>query len=176
MTHKLVISGFGGQGVLTLGVLLSELAMRKGYNVSWIPSYGAEMRGGTANCAVIISDEPIGSPMITNDIDYLVAMNNPSVDKFIADVKPGKNILINSSIVDVDIKREDVEIDKVEATNLASEIGNTKVQNMVMLGFVNKHLQIFTQEDVEALFVEKFTGKKAALIPMNKEAFEKGMN
>ncbi|MBL0701804.1 MAG: 2-oxoacid:acceptor oxidoreductase family protein, partial [Spiroplasma sp.] len=118
MTYKIVISGFGGQGVLTLGVLLSELALQQNLNVSWIPSYGAEMRGGTANCSVIISDKKIGSPIV-NNIDILVAMNNPSIDKFIDSVVEGGKLVINDSIVDKDLSNTEFQVNKISATDIA---------------------------------------------------------
>ncbi len=170
-TYKLTFSGFGGQGVLTIGLLLAEVAMEKGYNVTWIPSYGAEMRGGTANCKVIVSKHNIGSPFV-KEMDYLIAMNGPSFDKFEELVKEDGKIIINSSLV------KGVESSKaikaVDATEIASSIGNLKVQNIVVLGKLFKELGIFDIEDARKVFEKKFTGDKAKLIDLNIEAFKRG--
>ncbi len=173
MTYEIVISGFGGQGVLTLGVLLSELALQQNLNVSWIPSYGAEMRGGTANCSVIISDKKIGSPIV-NNIDILVAMNNPSIDKFIDSVVAGGKLVINDSIVDKDLSDTEFQVNKIPATDIAIKIGNEKVQNLVMLGKINQIINLFEAKDLEKILVEKFTGNKAKLISFNMQAYEQG--
>ncbi len=170
-TYKFTFSGFGGQGVLTIGVLLAEVAMEKGYNVTWIPSYGAEMRGGTANCKVVISKNPIGSPFV-NEMDYLIAMNAPSYDKFESLVKEDGTIITNSSLVkNVDTKKK---VREVDATEIASQIGNLKVQNIVILGAIFKEIGIFDLEDAKKIFAKKFTGDKAALIDLNVEAFKRG--
>ncbi len=170
-TYKLTFSGFGGQGVLTIGLLLAEVAMDKGYNVTWIPSYGAEMRGGTANCKVIVSKTKIGSPFV-KEMDYLVAMNAPSYDKFEDLVKEDGTIIANSSLVkDVNTSKN---FKAVNATEIASEIGNLKVQNIVILGKLFKELGIFDLEDAKKIFEKKFTGDKAKLYDLNVEAFKKG--
>lgn len=172
-TYKFTFSGFGGQGVLTTGLLLAEVAMDKGYNVTWIPSYGAEMRGGTANCKVIISKNKIGSPFVKK-MDYLIAMNAPSFDKFEDLVVDDGKIIVNSSLVKgVSTNKELVEID---ATEMASEIGNLKVQNIVVLGKLFKELGLFDLEDAKKVFAKKFTGNKAKLIDLNIEAFSTGFN
>ncbi len=170
-TYKLTFSGFGGQGVLTIGLLLAEVAMDKGYNVTWIPSYGAEMRGGTANCKVIVSKNKIGSPFV-KEMDYLIAMNGPSYDKFEGLVKEDGVIITNSSLVkDVETSKKLCEVD---ATEIASSIGNLKVQNIVVLGKLFKELGIFDLEDAKKVFEKKFTGDKAKLIELNVEAFKLG--
>ncbi len=172
-TYKLVLSGFGGQGVLTIGLLLAEVAMDKGYNVTWIPSYGAEMRGGTANCKVIISKNQIGSPFVTKP-DCLIAMNYPSFAKFEKDVCDDGVIIANSSLVnDVTTTKR---LEKINATEIASNIGNLKVQNIVILGKLFKELGIFDIEDAKNIFNKKFTGDKAKLIDLNIKAFQEGYN
>ncbi len=172
-TYKLILSGFGGQGVLTIGLLLAEVAMDKGYNVTWIPSYGAEMRGGTANCKVIISKNNIGSPFV-NKPDCLIAMNYPSFVKFEKDVQDDGVIIANSSLVK-DVK-SNKRIENINATDIASEIGNLKVQNIVVLGKLFKELEVFDLEDAKKIFEKKFTGDKAKLIDFNIEAFKKGFD
>lgn len=175
MMQKLIFSGFGGQGVLTLGKIVAQIAMNKGKEVTWMPSYGAEMRGGTANCSVIISDTIIGSPIVARDVDILCAMNGPSVDKFLPMVKEGGKVLINSSIITNEIDRSDVEVIKIDATNTAVEVGNAKVQNMVMLAGFLKATDLFTLDDIKAILEESFGKKRPQLIPLNLEAIEKGL-
>ncbi len=171
-TYKFTFSGFGGQGVLTIGLLLAEVAMEKGYNVTWIPSYGAEMRGGTANCKVIVSKNTIGSPFV-KEMDYLIAMNAPSYDKFESLVKDSGTIIINSSLVkNIDTKKK---VKEVDATEIASQIGNLKVQNIVVLGTIFREIGIFDLEDAKKIFEKKFTGDKAELIDLNIEAFKRGV-
>jgi 2-oxoisovalerate ferredoxin oxidoreductase beta subunit len=130
---RLKISGFGGQGILFMGVALAEAGMRAGRQVSWLPSYGPEMRGGTANCHVIISDKPIGSPLVS-ETDVLIAMNRPSLEKFLPEVRRGGLVLYDSSLISGVTLRDDVQSVPVPATELADKIGNTKVANVVMLG------------------------------------------
>ncbi|MFV0423998.1 MAG: 2-oxoacid:acceptor oxidoreductase family protein [Bacilli bacterium] len=175
MIEKVICSGFGGQGVLSLGQILSLVNMHNGKHVTWIPAYGAEMRGGTANCSVIYSDELIGSPLINNDISILVAMNQPSVDKFVDRVIKGGLVIVNSSVIKNKIERDDLEVYYVDATDIATEIGSAKFQNMVMLGALTEAKQQFSLENVESAFNEKFTGEKAKFIPSNIAAVNKGI-
>ncbi|MCL2674589.1 MAG: 2-oxoacid:acceptor oxidoreductase family protein [Defluviitaleaceae bacterium] len=174
MTTRIVFSGFGGQGVLTIGQMVATIAMRQGKEVTWMPSYGPEMRGGTANCAVIISDSTIGSPQIVSDIDVLCAMNQPSVDKFVPKMKSGGTVLYNSSLVPEGISRTDVKAFGIDATNIAANMGNLKVQNMVMLAGFLKETKLFTLDEIKAAMSEKFDGK-ADVIALNVAAIEKGM-
>jgi len=172
---KILFSGFGGQGVLTLGQLIASIALNKGKKVTWMPSYGAEMRGGTANCSVIISDKMIGSPIASTNIDILCAMNGPSITKFLDKVRPGGLVFVNSSIVTDEIKRKDVEVLPIDASNIAVKIGNLRVANMVMLaGFLLK-TDHFTFEDVEEVLHQRFKARHANLIPLNIEAIKQGM-
>lgn len=175
MIEKVICSGFGGQGVLSLGQILSLVSMHNGKHVTWIPAYGAEMRGGTANCSVVYSDELIGSPLIGNDISILVAMNQPSVDKFIDKVIEGGLVIVNSSVIKEKIKRTDLEVYYVDATDIATEIGSAKFQNMVMLGAVTEAKQQFNIDNIESAFKEKFTGEKEKFIPSNMIAVSKGI-
>lgn len=173
--QKIIFSGFGGQGVLTLGQIFTNIGLKKGMNVTWMPSYGAEMRGGTANCSVIISEKIIGSPFVSKDADLLVAMNNPSVEKFLPIVKKGGIVVVNSSVVDMPIERDDVTVLRVDATNIAIELGNPKVQNMVMLGGCLKVNTNFTLEDAEKVLYEKFGEKNPKLIPLNLQGIKRGL-
>jgi 2-oxoisovalerate ferredoxin oxidoreductase beta subunit len=169
---RIKISGFGGQGILFLGQLLSQSAMRSGYHTTWLPSYGPEMRGGTANCHVIISNNPIGSPLVT-ETDVLFAMNLPSLDKFENEVRKDGLIIVNSSLISRNVKRNDVEVLYVPATELADEVGNTKATNLVMLGAYVAKSKIFSHDC--ALFTANETVKKKEFLKVNEEAFRKGM-
>jgi 2-oxoisovalerate ferredoxin oxidoreductase beta subunit len=166
------IAGFGGQGVLLLGEVLAKAAMLKNYEVSWLPSYGPEMRGGTANCSVIIQKEKIGSPMATNP-KVLIAMNRPSLDKFEKDVLPGGVIFYNSSLIDVIPKRTDVEIVPIKATDIADELGNVRVANMVALGAYIGYTGLLDKDDVVKALSDTISRKN--LIPLNEQAIIKGM-
>ena len=172
-TRKIIFSGFGGQGILTLGQFVSTMAMHKGYNVTWLPSYGAEMRGGTANCSVIISDEPIGSPLIYSP-EILVAFNKPSILKFLGRVTPGGQVVINSSIVELD-KAEGLTLHKVDATNIAAALGSIRVQNMVMLGAFMKLVPLFDMDDAIALINDTFGKKYPEMVELNMQAITKGL-
>ncbi len=165
------VAGFGGQGVLLLGLGIGATGMNAGYHVSWLPSYGPEMRGGTANCSVHVSTDVIGSPVVA-DIDVLVAFNRPSLEKFEPDLRPGGVVFYDSSLVDVKPKREDIVAVPVPATQLADELGNTKAANMVMLGAVARRTKLFTIEDVTSSLGDFI--KKTKLIPLNEQAVKKG--
>jgi len=175
-TTRILISGFGGQGVLTLGQLIATIGLNQGKEVTWMPSYGAEMRGGTANCSVIISDKMIGSPIASTNIDILCAMNIPSIVKFLNNVKPDGKVFVNSSIVKEPVGRTDISATYVDASNIASKVGDIRVANMVMLsGFLAK-TNLFSFEDVEAVLKQRFSGTRYEhLIPLNVEAVKQGL-
>jgi len=172
---RLIFSGFGGQGVLTLGQLVATIAMKKGKEVTWMPSYGAEMRGGTANCSVIISEKPIGSPIVLTNIDVLFAMNNPSLDKFLPQVKPGGIVIANTSIINKAIDRDDVKVINMDATNIAIGLGSSRVQNMVMLAGYLSETDMITLDDIKVELNAIFAEKRPELIPLNIKAVEEGM-
>ena len=172
---KLVFSGFGGQGVLTLGGIVATIGMHQGKEVTWMPSYGAEMRGGTANCSVIISDSIIGSPLAQSDIDILCALNQPSVDKFLPLMKSGGVVLVNRSLAKGEITRDDVTVIPIDATNIAVRLGNIKVQNMVMLAGLLKATDLMTLEEVKTTLEETLGKKNPKLIPLNLQAIEEGL-
>jgi len=174
-TTRIVCSGFGGQGILTLGHVIADIGLNKGRNVTWMPSYGAEMRGGTANCSVIVSDRMIGSPMVQNKIDVLVAMNKPSVDKFLSKVVPGGLVLVNTSIITDKVEREDVKIIEIDATNIAVKVGSGRVANMVMLSGFLKETDLFTLEDIIEVLEQRFKTRNKQLIPLNIEAIKLGL-
>lgn len=172
--EDIIIAGFGGQGILFIGKLLAYAVMKEGRNVTWIPSYGPEMRGGTANCTVVISDEEIGSPVITAP-HSLIIMNNPSLEAFETRLKPDGLLVINTSLVTLQPKRTDINIIRVPANKIAIEVGNDKVANMVMLGaYIAKKRTVAKESILEAL--KKVLGpQKEELFQLNKTAFERGM-
>ncbi len=169
---KFIIAGFGGQGVLMLGLGLAQAGMEAGYQVSWIPSYGPEMRGGTANCHVNLSTERIGSPTVSQP-SLLIAMNAPSLDKFEKQVVKNGMILYNTSMIDKKPERSDTESVGIPATEIADELGNTRVANMVVLG---AYIGLTGILDKKTLFqaLPKFI-KRNAMIPLNEKAIEKGI-
>lgn len=170
--QEIKIAGFGGQGVLSLGVWLSEIGMREDLEVSWIPSYGPEMRGGTANCHVRLSRDRIGSPLVTHPT-VLVAMNRPSLEKFENDVIEGGAIVWDSSLIDVEPKRKDIRNIPVPATQIASEFGNTKVSNVVLLGVIAGFSDFLDPMVVQQVLPLIF--KKKHLLEINLKAFQKGL-
>lgn len=170
---EMILAGFGGQGILFAGKMLAYAAMLKNRHLSWLPSYGPEMRGGTANCHVIISDEPVGSPIITKP-DVLVVMNKPSLDKFENEVAEGGIIFVDSSLIDRQVERKDVEAVYIDATELADKSGNKNLANMVMLGAVIKKTGLFTMDEIKDTIRKSIPEKKAALAIPNIEAVETG--
>ena len=166
MKKQITVSGFGGQGVLSIGKSLVEAGMDEGLEVTWSPSYGPEMRGGTANCSVVISDKPIGSPVFTHPTE-LIAMNLPALEKFEPKVVEGGLIIVNSSVVEQKVERTDVKAYYVPCIDIATELGNTKVANMVMLGAYIKATGALKVETVQEMIKNMFTGRKAKLVPMN---------
>jgi len=146
-TKQLLISGFGGQGLLMTGKVLAYKWMLEGYNVSWLPSYGPEMRGGTASCAVVVSEHMIGSPIVANP-NVLMVMNLPSLDKFEDKVTPGGKIFIDSSLVERKVQRTDVDTYYIPASQMASDSGMTKLANMILMG---KFLQVYGETDIDAI-------------------------
>jgi 2-oxoisovalerate ferredoxin oxidoreductase beta subunit len=164
-------AGFGGQGILLLGVGLAQAGMMEGYNVSWIPSYGPEMRGGTANCHVHISENAVGSPIVTHP-SILVAMNRPSLEKFEKDVVEGGLIIYDSSLIDIKPSRNDVEIMDIPSTKIADELGNTRIANMVVFGALVGYTNILNKDTLTATLPYIITRKR--LIDINNQAIQKG--
>lgn len=174
MKKEIIISGFGGQGGLAIGKNLAEAGMAEGLNVTWAPSYGPEMRGGTANCSVVLSDERIGSPVFTYPTE-LIALNEPSLTKFEAKVISGGMVLVNSDVVTDRVSRSDLTAYYVPCAQLADKVGNAKVGNMVMLGAYIAATGILKPETVRAIIQQMFTGSKAKLVPLNFQALDAGM-
>ncbi len=172
-TQQVICAGFGGQGVMSMGQLLTYAGMIEGKNVSWLPSYGPEMRGGTANCSVIVSDQLVGSPIVT-DATSVIAMNLPSLLKFEQDLVKDGLLLINSSLIDHKASRDDVKGYYVPANELAAEVGNAKVANMVMLGAFIELTKIVETQSIMAALKKVFGPAKEHLLPANEEALKKG--
>ncbi|MTI68504.1 MAG: 2-oxoacid:ferredoxin oxidoreductase subunit gamma [Firmicutes bacterium] len=173
MQERVVIAGFGGQGVMSMGQLLTYAGMIENKHVSWLPSYGPEMRGGTANCNVMVSDDPIGSPIVT-EATTAVVMNLPSLYKFEDDVVKDGHLLINSSLIEEEANRDDVGVYYIPANEIAVELGNAKVANMVMLGAYLELTKIVKVESVIEALKKVFGESKAHLIPLNEKALAKG--
>jgi 2-oxoisovalerate ferredoxin oxidoreductase beta subunit len=170
---EFIIAGFGGQGVLFMGIVLAETGMLEKYQVSWLPSYGPETRGGTANCHVRISDKQIGSPLISKPT-VLIMMNRPSLDKFESSLIEGGLLLYDSSLVDRKPNREDIEVLAVPATKLADEVGSTKVANVVMLGAYIGYTNILSKESVLSAFSQ--VNVKESFLEINRKALQVGMD
>lgn len=168
-----IFAGFGGQGVLLIGQLLAYAGMYEGKNVSWLPSYGPEMRGGTASCSVILSDRPVGSPIISSP-DVLVAMNLPSLARFEECVKPGGMILVDSSLVEQKVTRNDVTAFYIPATKTAGEKGFSTLANMIMVGKLLKELGEFDLETVEKAVSKVISAKHADMKEVNMNAIKTG--
>ncbi|MFA6570412.1 MAG: 2-oxoacid:acceptor oxidoreductase family protein [Bacteroidota bacterium] len=174
MTQEAIFSGFGGQGVLTIGMLLAYAGMIEDKEVSWMPSYGPEMRGGTANCIIIISDKMISSPIIST-YDTVLALNQPSVDKFEANVRKGGNIIYDSSNILNPPTRKDINIYAVPGSETAVKMNNTKVLNMIMLGSFMQVTNTVKIETVWKALEQVLPERYHKLIPINQEAFKAGM-
>jgi 2-oxoglutarate ferredoxin oxidoreductase subunit gamma len=172
MQEEVQFAGFGGQGIMLMGQILAQAAMEAGHEVVWIPSYGPEMRGGTAYCTVVISDRPIGSPIIRNP-KHLVAMNRPSLEKFAPAVKPGGVIFINGSMINIDAGREDVDALNVPIIKLATDLGNIKTANIIALAAFVARSKIVDFELLRQAVQAKFASKEK-LIPINMQALEEG--
>ena len=172
-TTQILIAGFGGQGILFAGKFLAYKGLMEEKQVSWLPSYGPEMRGGTANCNIILSETPVGSPIIT-DPDVLVAMNLPSLEKYIDTVVPGGQVYLDSSLINYEIKRTDVQVFPIPATQLAKENGIPTLANMIILGHLLENQPELSFEGTEAVVNKLVPPTKAAMIEMNMQALNMG--
>ena len=173
MKSEIISAGFGGQGVLLLGQLVAYAGMVEDRNVSWLPSYGPEMRGGTANCSVIVSSDPVGSPVVT-EADAVIVLNKPSLDKFENTLKPGGKLFINSSLIDKKTTRDNVDVYYIPANEIAASLGNAKAANMVMLGAYVTATGAISKESILKALATVFGKRKAHLIPLNEKAFDEG--
>ena len=174
-TTQILIAGFGGQGILFSGKFLAYKGLTEDVQVSWLPSYGPEMRGGTANCNVILSDSPVGSPIITEP-DVLIAMNTPSLQKYVDTVAPGGQIYVDSSLIDIKVARTDVEVFYIPATQIAKEAGITSLANMIIVGHLLENHPELSFEGTEGVVEKLVPPKKAALKELNIKALSLGKN
>ncbi|MDR2587630.1 MAG: 2-oxoacid:acceptor oxidoreductase family protein [Coriobacteriales bacterium] len=170
---NIMLAGFGGQGILFAGKIIAYAGMIDGREISWLPSYGPEMRGGTANCSVCLSDEPIGSPLVT-DPNVLIAMNLPSYEKFIDAVEPGGVVIVDSTMVGTCTLRQDVEYYTVPATSLAEENGLKGLANVILVGKLLAATQFSTRASCEQAIDKSVSAKRASLAEANKRALELG--
>ena len=175
MTREHLFAGFGGQGLLFSGKVLAYKALIEDKNVSWLPSYGPEMRGGTANCSVIVSDEPVAAPLISNP-DVLVAMNLPSLDKYESTVKKGGVIIVDSSLIERKVTRDDVDVYYIPATKMASEMGAPTLANMILTGKLLEIFGEFNEETVGKALDKCISARHKDLLDLNRKAMETGRN
>lgn len=173
MEISIIVAGFGGQGVLFAGQLLAYAAMETGKNVTWIPSYGPEMRGGTANCTVVISDDPIGAPLVAEP-DVAIALNQPSFDKYEPLVKPGGLFVVNASLVETRSTRLDIESVYIPANGIAAEFGTSKMLNAAVLGAFLNRRPVLSLETVEGALKDHLPASKAHLFETNCRVLRQG--
>ncbi len=171
--NQIVIAGFGGQGLLFSGKVLAYGGLLENRQLSWLPSYGPEMRGGTANCSVILSDREVGSPIVHHP-DILMVMNTPSLDKYESEVAPNGKIFIDSSLIDRKVQREDVEVFYIPATEMAHEMGAPTLANMILLGALVKQTGCISEETLDAALLKVVPPRKADLIDLNRKALALG--
>ena len=173
MTEEIIIAGFGGQGVLSMGKILAYSGVMQNKEVSWMPSYGPEMRGGTANCSVILSDTPVGSPIVSNP-DVLFAMNLPSLEKYVDAVRPGGTIILDSTLIDEKVARTDVKVFYIPATKMANEIGAPTLANMIMVGKMIKETGAVKYDNLEVGLKKVIPAKHADMLETNLKAMKIG--
>jgi len=169
-TYKTFFAGAGGQGVILMGQILTHAAMLENKNATFFPSYGPEMRGGSANCTVVVSDKEVSCPVIYA-ADIAVIMNLPSLIKFESIVRPGGKLLLNTSLIDQKVKRTDIEVLEIPATDMAAELGNPRVANIIMMGALTRSMNIVSEESIKEV-IHEFGIKKPKLIDINLKAFD----
>ena len=172
-TTQILFAGFGGQGILFSGKFLAYKGLMEDLQVSWLPSYGPEMRGGTANCNIILSDTPVGSPIITTP-DVLIAMNAPSLQKYVNSVAPGGQIYVDSSLIDAKVERTDVSVFYIPATQMAKEAGIATLANMIIVGHLLENHPELSFDGAESVVEKLVPPKKAALKELNMKALDLG--
>ena len=175
MKKEIIIAGFGGQGVMSIGKSLVEAGLEEGLEVSWVPSYGPEMRGGTANCSVILSDDPVGSPIVSEP-DALIVMNLPSLDKYEDTVVPGGMIFVDSTLIERKVKRDDVKVFYIPATKLAQQADMPKLANMIMVGKFLKETSAVSSENITDALKKVIPARKAEMLDVNLKAIQLGFD
>ena len=173
MLERIIISGFGGQGVMLIGRLLAYAGMIEGKKVAWMPSYGPEMRGGTANCTVLISTEEIGSPIVSHP-KILIAMNQPSLDKFESNVSENGLIILNDSLIKREVNRNDVKVIRIPADDIADKLGNSRAANMVVLGAYVEQSGIVKMDTIFKALEKALAGRNKKILELNKKALKQG--
>ncbi len=174
MEKRMIIAGFGGQGVLLIGQLIAYAGMLANKEVSWMPSYGPEMRGGSANCAVVVSDEPVASPKV-EEADLVIAMNRPSMELFEKAIVPGGVLIYNSSLIDIKPARTDIQVFAVPCNDIANELGSLRSTNMVMLGAYAGVTGEYSVDTLMGALRHKLGPSKEKFMPANQKAIEAGM-
>jgi 2-oxoglutarate ferredoxin oxidoreductase subunit gamma len=175
MTTQILIAGFGGQGVLFAGKFIAYKGLLEQKEVSWLPSYGPEMRGGTANCSIILSDDPVGSPIVSNP-DVLIAMNLPSLDKYEEATVAGGSIFVDSTLIGRKVERTDVKAFYIPATKMANDAGIPTLANMIMMGKMIKETGLVNFDDITDALKKVVSAKRANLMELNIKALEAGFN
>ena len=173
MREEAVFAGFGGQGIMVMGKLLAWAAMREGLKVSWMPSYGAEVRGGTAHSMVVISDEMIPSPVVSHPTACVV-MNRPSLDRFEELLKPNGTLVMNTTLIDKPTTRNDISVLKIPLTQMATKLGNVRCANMIALGALNSKLKAVSLKALIESLKEVIPPYRHSLLPINEEALKEG--
>ena len=174
-TANILLAGFGGQGILFAGKFLAYSGLYEEKEISWLPSYGPEMRGGTSNCSVIISESPVGSPIVNNP-DVLLVMNMPSLDKFEDAVVPDGKIFVDSTLIERIVKRDDVEVFYVPATKMAADAGVPTLANMILVGKIIKETAIVSFDNMDGVLKKVVSARKPELLELNKKALDAGYN
>lgn len=175
MTYdKIIIAGFGGQGALNVGKMIAEAGLTDGKEVSWLPSYGSEMRGGTANCCTIVSDQDIASPTLRK-ANFIAVLNRPSLIKFESWMEAGGNLVVNTSLIEDKVTRDDINVYYIPANKIAEEVGNPRGMNMVILGTYVAITGSVTLESIDHAIDETFSGRKAKFAPLNKACVRAGI-
>lgn len=175
MTTQILIAGFGGQGVLFAGKLIAYKGLLEGKQVSWLPSYGPEMRGGTANCSIIISDDPVGSPIVSTP-DILMVMNLPSYDKYESAAAKGAKVIVDSTLIGRKAERDDVDTFYIPATQMAADAGIPTLANIIMIGKMIKETGVVTYENITDALKKVVSAKHADLLEVNLKALDMGYN
>lgn len=171
--EEILIAGFGGQGVMSMGQLIAYAGMNEGKYVSWLPSYGPEQRGGTANCAVVVSGEQVGSPLVSQPTTAIV-LNNPSFEKFEPTVRSGGLLIVNASLISKLSERTDINVMNIRATEIANELGNPKIANMILLGAFLEITGILSDDSILEALKKVLSPEKHSLLDINKRALERG--